>query len=420
MGQIKDHLSKLEIQITPQQIQQVFHFLTIWETKGTHVLALNSPLLGVHPIHFTDADRNFLFTCFGQTEKGIAQIVRQIAAAGGTDLTHVVRSDPFHIFAAWLMHLGYTQITNTQTRDEFLLAIAKLLHYKFFTSTLSVMFPHKSNESQMRATIESLTRKFDIIIYGTWRKTIEARCKDLLNMEIGLHREAILKAEDGLGSNDGIGYMISDSQTRLREKIKLVVRVYYDIRASGKGVDGRASTGENKEGEKEFLSQTSVIDAILSNITTEVLSVSLFIDRELITSIANQFNNVSPGMLQGVLVNFSEIALTQSRSGDFDKVSKIKGDVIYIGVRKLITMFLQRSYRYCIENHISWSRHAVVYAKIRNAYSASRTADDEVLVIKASLERLVNAMGPSKRPTTLSSIRLAVLLYILARSFKYS
>jgi hypothetical protein len=124
-------------------------------------------------------------------------------------------------------------------------------------------------------------------------------------------------------------------------------------------------------------------------------------------------------MFRTALVRISEIAVDQVRSRTFDLTKQINGVDIDIGLRSLITNIIQRSYRYCIRNHIQINNGSAVFVKVLNMYSSSRIIDKELISVKESVAYLIDELGPSKRPTTTASIRLMLIMYILVRSYRF-
>lgn len=408
---IAQHLKQLNIQINKQHIDNIAHQLAVWELRQQHPLALNSQLIGVHPISFTDSDRQQFFHIFELDEKTVWKII-QVIPSVNTEFK--VSSDTFNIFAVWLLHLGYTQIIDEKLKHQFLFTVSKLLHYKYFTSLVNHFFQHGANEKIMTATINSLSKKFDIVVYGTWRLAIEARCKDLI-AEDSIHHRTIQKADD----DKAFLYVLTDTQTRMRDRIKNITTEYYNARERGDKVDSRAAVGEDLEGEKMLVHTASSLDALTNGLAIEVQTERLFIHQPTINLIVKRFNNVSADMLRTTLRSMSELATSQVRSKQLDLVKRIDGQDIYIGMRALLTNLIQKSYRYCINNHVDMNNRGAIFLRILNVYSSSRIADKDILSVKESVSYLVDSIGSSKRETTKASLRLAVILYCIVRSFEH-
>jgi len=433
---IQSGFGRLNIGLDERILQQVERFMIVWEIRGNHSLALNGRLLAVHPIAFTTSDREEFFKIFNVSEREMATIVRAIPSINND---FKVVSDPFNLQCVWVMHLAYRKIAALQAEHKltqkqveeafdlfaagkrshpvlhvwfsFLFHISKIMHYKFFTSLVNNSFKHGANEQIMEATMNSLSQKFDIIGYGTWKRSIEARCLDLISY----------KSNHYAGFRDGVDaallYIISDSQTRIRAKIVKIARAYYDMHKNGEAIASRSTVGSNAEGEKVITQMVGTFDKLTSTLVVEVLNANVFLNSRLVTQIASPFTNISSGMLESTLLAFSELASVQSKAGQLDRVgTDSDGNEIYFGARILINNLVQKSIRYCLRKNIPITDKAAIFVKVKNIYSSSRISDPEIIKVKNSIAYFVDSIGGPKRETTKSSLRLAMIMYVLTKA----
>ena len=407
---IANALNTLPITITPAQIEAMELQVVTWEVRRTHPLALNSQGLGVYPIVFTDVDRDALFHIFKIEEKVFHSLTQKITAINPE---YKVTSDAFNLLATWLLHLSYREISDIDQRQSFMLAISKYLHYRFFTSLVNHNFPHGAVEKNMQAAIAGLSRKFDIVTYGTWKATIEARCLDLIS-ERSIHRQALENAND----DKAFLGVIQDCQTRIRDKVKNITRAYYEAHAAGDSIGSRPATTETENG-KVLLHTTKTLDSMIYNLQNEIMTSRLFIDVETIKSLVTQFSAVTVDMLRSALLSLVEIAETQRDSSQLNLVKINDGRELYVGLHVFISNFIQKTYRHCMANGVDITNKAAVFIKVKNIYSSSRIGDDDILIIKQSIAYFVDLISTSRRDTTKSSLRLCILLYIIIRSFRF-
>jgi len=411
MATIAQAFSQLGIAIDDKKILEMEKLVIGFETRHTHAIALGSQSLGVHPIAFIDADRAALFDVFQTSESRVRESIRQ---APNINITHKVASDPFNLLCVWLLHLAVIYIQNERVRERFQLNVAKYLHYRFFTSLVKHHLPHGANESVMTAVVNSLTRKFDIVIYKSWRKTIEARCLDLISKE-GLHYHTIETASP----DAKLLYVLSDTQTRIRDKINTICELYYQYHKQGITIGSRAATDTDLEGEKIVVAKNSIFDTAITNMTVEILNLHQFVERQSATEVAGQFPAVSPSMLCTVLAEWSTLATSQTKNHELDFVKKTPDGEIYIGARALITAIIQNSFRYCLANKIPITNKSQVWTQLKNLYSSSRVMTPEILAIKQSVGYFVESIGRTSRESTKASLRLALIMYVLYRCFRY-
>lgn len=409
--QIFTTFSDLNLKLDTKLIEKFETLVLTWEIRGQHAVALNSQTIGVHPIAFTPNDRVAFFETFGLTESKVKQLLHKIPYI---DQDRKVVSDPFNVFSIWLMHLGFRDISSQKTRDEFLMNVAKFLHYRFFTSLVNYYFSHGANEKIMAATINSLSKKFDIVIYGTWKKTIEARCQDLISTQ-SIHIKTLENADD----DQGFLYVITDIQSRIRDKIKNIFAEYIATRDRGDMITSRAATTTDREGEKILVHTTNTLDLMIYNLENEVLVERLFIDNQTVDTIAGRFTNISSSMLKEALQYIVSMAKTQSDSKQLTNIKTINEQTIYIGMNAFIENLIQKTYRYCINSGVDVTNKAQMWIKIKNIYSSSRINDADILDVKNSMQALVDRMNVSRRETTIASLRLALLMYVMVRSFRF-
>jgi len=407
---IQQAFTTLNLTITAKLVDQFEAMVLTWELRKTHPIALNSQVIGCTAIAFIDEDRSRFFALFGLTERHLRDLVQNTSAINNE---YKVISDPFNMLSIWLLHLGFRDLADTTQRHRFLISVAKYLHYRFFTSLVNHYFSHGAVERTMQAAINSLTRKFDIVVYGTWKAAIEAQCEDLISTG-NIHHVALVAGDD----DKGLLYTLTDVESRIRDKIKNITAAYYAARASGDAIGSRASTTEI-EGEKILVHTSKTLDLIIYNLQNEITTERLFIDSATVHSIASQFNNVTEDMLRSALKSMVELAVIQANSKQLDVIGRNDGRDTYIGMRVFLTNLIQKSYRYCMRNGVDITNHAAVFLKIKNVYASSRINDEDILSIKQSVTHLVEQISTSRRETTKGSLRLSLILYLCVRSFRF-
>jgi len=411
MDHIYQEFNKLNVVIDSKKIDAVNDMLVCFEVRGQHPLVFNSQYLGIHKCAFLENDSNALFEIFGVTADQIINHLQSIPAI--REISGKVTSDPFNMFCIWLLHLSFIFIPDQKARHAFMLNISKYLHYRFFTSIVNYNFGLGVDEKTMVATVNNLSKKYDIVVYGTWKKVIEERCKDLISdQSIHIHY-----LKDGKPDNKII-YVLTDINTRIRARLYNVIGEFYMNRDRGTAISNRSSTTEY-EGEKVLVHTSSIQDAMISNLTMEVINERTFVHKETVKYIIRSFPSVSESMLTDALVKIAMIADAQSHSKEQNLIKIQDGKPLYIGIKVLITNLIKNSYAYCKRNKIDISNRKEIFVKCLNIYSASRISDDDIAAVKDSIVHLVEIMGETKREATKSSLRLAIIMYILVRSFRF-
>jgi len=214
-------------------------------------------------------------------------------------------------------------------------------------------------------------------------------------------------------------YLITDTQTRIRDKFKRIVEIFRETKDTGDIIKTYSATGTDIDGSKIVMYQVSLFDTMTNNLSIEILNTSAFIEDKPIQIIASVFKSIRPDMLRYMLTKFSELAVSQSISGELDKIETHKNTNMYIGARALITNLIQKSYRYCIVEQVDMKNQLGIILKLKNIYSSSRIVDPGIISVKNSVDAFVEEHSKSKRTATNSSLKIAFVLYVIFKSFKY-
>lgn len=407
---IKKAFSTIPIRISSKEILDVERHVIEFEMRSTHPAALNSQFIAVDPMVFLPSDRIALFEIFGVREKQFVDVINKIPSI---DKKRHVTSDAYNLFVIWLIHLATVLIRDAGIRHRFMMNVVKMLHYKFFTSYVKKVFPHGATESRMALVVSGLSKKFDIVTLGTWRRVIEKRCGDFITQP--LHMDYISK-----GDNDGkLLYALSDAQTRIRFRVRLIQIAYYEHLKSGVELGSRTAVRDGEDGEKMIVQSVSAFDTMITNTFTEMTSVSSFVNRQAIISTVNQFPSISVSLLSTLLERVSQLAQEQLRKGTAsDRTGKGDNEII-TGLKELVSIIIQGSYRYVVRNGVPMSSKGIVYKRIKDAYGSSRINDKQINIVRRSVSEIVDTHSSVVRDATKSSLKLALVMYIILKSMQF-
>lgn len=411
-------LSKeLPLHVSKKHLKAMRMLVVDFEKRKEHPLTLNSQLVGVNPIAFTSKDANEVFEIFDLEQREVSKILDTIVDDKNQPVVNrsfFVTGNTLNIFMTWLFYCtANSKALSRREQEMMLITCIKLWLYRFFTSLVNNSYPYGANEATMQAAVNRLTQKSDIIKYGTWSSVIENQALKLIDKK-SIHLKTIYDYRD----DKKIFYLISDTQTRMRDKLKNIFITFKETKDVGDAVGSYGSTGEI-EGVKVVLDQVSTFDIMINSLTMELGNVHSFIDDKLVQVIAGLFNNIRPDMLKHLLTKYSELAEVQNRSGDMDKMLVIKRKEYYEGTRILVSNIVQKSYRFCIKKKLNLRNKLEILNSVKNIYSSSRISDEELVKIKDSVTYFIEEYGNTKRQSTISSLRIAFILYIIAKTFKY-
>lgn len=459
MNKIKEAFdTKLNIVITPLLATAIIKFVNSYETIDKNALAFNSPYLGVHKCCFLSRDRENFFDMFqlsdnelktwissrycerdmvfnvrlkeidtyaknlnkkfaenlatyGFTSKEIKRIVDEIPTV---EKRFNVISDPFNLLITYLLHKTINASLPSQLKEETMIKTILLLQYKFFTSLVNHRFKYPADEAIARATFESLNNRFDIKIYGTWKKLMEARARQFIDKN-GLHYNTIVNYND----DKKILYILSDIQSRIRNQINTVMEEFMKTKANHDAIGSYSHLGTDNEGQIKMLDGTEGLDLLISSVYNDVLSVPRLLDEQAIRLVAGIFGGLSPSKLRSVLISFSEYAVKQAKSGLSKKIIEENGRILFIGTEVLLQNLFQKTYRYCIFANVDLGKPVEIIKTTKDVYSSSRILDEGIISVRESIAKLMPEIQDSRREATVATLRIAFVVYMMLLSFKY-
>lgn len=404
-------MQRFNITITKRMIDQLVRVCTLYEVRDDHVEALNSPMLGVNKIHFFDKDQRAVFDVFEVDRNDFAKMIQQ----SGLNKDFKVSSDVYNVFTVYMAHCIMKSSLPKSVQEEGCFALWKMLQYKFFSSIVNHMLPYKPNPDVMQATLDGLSAKFDIVNKetNTWKLVMEARARELCQKDGNIHYHSILN----FTPDQKVVYVLSDVQTRLRTKIKLVVQEYYKTLEEGKRIASTTMTTDDLEGEKIVKELTGSLDNMIAVICNKALNANQFIRNDVVRIVSKLVPNIRPDMMRTLLMFFSNQSVVQYQKHKQDEIDKTGRYLI--GYHIMITEIIQRSYRLCILEKVNMKSRLAILDKVRNTFRSSRVNDPDILRIKDSVEHLVEIAKVTSRDSTKASLKIAFILYIILLTFDY-
>lgn len=403
-------------EITEEQINYLVECCVFFETKNEHAQALNTPLLGVTPIYFTDTDVELFFTIFNVDENEVRRIIAQ---SGLTESNWNVSNDPYNQMVIYIAHRILISNLKENIKELGLLTIFKLLHYKFFTSLIYNSYKYGADKTTMEYVINNLSNKFDIVKYGTWKNVIEERSKSIYSKD-SIHYKTLIE----YSNDENIIYVLSDTQSRIRQKIVLINQQYYDAKAKNDSIK-EYKILDNIDGEKVIKAITGSFEQMVSNLQMQIQAPGRFLDSEIINVICSRFRDISTELFRTHLTMFCEKASIQAESKKVKEIVKYKNqktgedEEVYNSCNLLIREFIQKTYRYCINNRVNMNSKGDILLKTINTYTSSRVIDPDIVMIKRSFVYFVMECGKTKRPITIGSLSLGMITNIMLKSFEF-
>jgi len=403
--------------ITDQHIKNIVECCTFFETKNDHNQALNTAMLGVTPIYFTQTDLSYFYAIFNINPKDISQIVKNCPV---TNNDWIIVNDVYNQMIVYISYRILNEKSLSDKQKELgIFTLFKLLHYKFFTSIIYHSYKFGADPETMQYVITNLSNKFDIVKLGTWKAVLEQRARDVVKKG-SLHYDTLLNYKN----DEDIVYVISDTQSRLRQKLVLINRLYYEAKEKKEAISGYKLVDEI-DGQKVIQATGNSFDNIITNLQMQIQSPSRFLDMDIINVMSSKFKDLSPEMFKIILTMFCDEASNQNTYKKNQSIIKVKNnntgekEEVIVSCNLLIQELIQKTYRYCIMNKVNMSSKADILSKIINTYTSSRVSDPDILRIKRSFVYFVINCKKTVRNTTIASLALGMIVYIMIKSFTY-
>jgi len=407
---IKTTLKKeYPVSISIEQIKELSNIVTSFEVRKEHPLALNSPYLGVHRIYFTLEDRKALFDLFNKDEQSFIKVLYSIKSI---PVEFNVTSDGFNLFCVWLLH---NILISTKLPSKYKELGAKkiliYLQYKFFTSVVNRHFKHGANEEYMKAVIQSLNYKYDIISKGTWKKVIYDRAEDFLSKN-SIHYKTINKMDN----DKDVLYFVSDLQTRIRNQIKAISILYYQYKEQYEYI--KSSTPyENVDDEKLIKEPVSVFSNMYFHVRSLIKN-NVLVHKYLLI-LDKLFKNISVNLLKVTIIYIHNLYAEQNKTKNKTAYKLNKDGIkIYIDINTLLEETIKNSFMYCLQQNINMKNPLIILNTLKKLYSSSRLKDENILSIKYSFINIIEKSKITRREATISSLHIAVILYIILLSLE--
>lgn len=363
-------------------------------TKNTdHISFFGSALLGVYPIKWLDEDRDrWIDDILGVDEVGLKDDVHELDSI---DPNYLVTSDVVNLSFVYLLHrINDASGISEAVKKEGMLAVAKIMHYKYLSSLLSHYFPYPADESIAKATHASLSLKFDIKKYGSWGALIQKRAEDLVSRN-SIHYDTIRYMRD----DKLIQYVVSDTQSRIREVVKALTTVFYAVRDADGRVISTSSVLQIDEGIM-IKDVKRVYPQFYRYIKDVIPDKDNFARREVVKVILDAVPAANPNAFASCLTYLS------ANYNDSRKKH----------IAEFVEECLLYSFEFMSSKKIKTNDFVQIITKLRAMYTGSRINDPTILKLRKLGDRIVKESVVRKSSVPTAPERTALLLYVLLRT----
>ena len=371
--------------------------LNFFNKNDDHINFFTGNLLGVHPIRYTQVDRERWFTEILEIDEAdIKPLIRQIESI---DSSWVRANDGVNLSCIWLVNqIFYEKSLSQRDKKEAMENVILMLQYKFLSSIMAHFFPYPADPSVAKATYEALSRKFEIKQFGSWQALLEHRTQAILDPR-GIH----YKTYSSMGDDGAVVNMISDIQDRLRNIVKKQRAVFQKVKEDNLRISSTTYMVEMDTG-LELVDQLREQTAYVEYVQSIISDRATFIRQELMNVIMDIITTLPENA-------FYEVLLYSSDNYG------VRGDR---RIDQLIQETLLHAFSYISENQGIMSHStdlSELIVRLKNLYMSSRMSDPQLIKMRDLSEKITQKAIRSKNSAVVSSTRTGLQVYIVLRAF---
>lgn len=352
-----------------------------------------SPYLGIYKVVFTSADRNQWFTdVFDVDEEELKENLHECKAV---NKEWNVTSDPFNLSVVYILYRIYNSTLEAHLKRQAMIDVIAMYHYKCLTSIMANDYKYPARPEIAMETYNRLSMRYDIKRYGSWRALIQARAEFIIDPKTGIHFKTFTQMDD----DKKIIYMVGDIQDRLRGVINDINKVFHDVKNKSNivQIDEGMVKLEDGVGVREISKQVTQF----KNYIISVLSGGAgFYKAELIRYACKDITNAPQDKLERIVKTFPE------------QYNHPKGKKY----REFVDEVITHLFEYVTLNNIRFDNLSDVLKKMRGAYLSPRSQNQSVFKMRDLGDELVKDLTGIKTRITVTSLRTALMLYIVLRT----
>lgn len=361
-----------------------------------HAAFFGGNLLGVQVVRFQDTDVDRWFDLMDVDELLLQESLHALPTVNPE---FIVSSNVMNQSCIYMTYKFNNSTLPMDVKQKAMLDILVILQIKFITSLLFRYFRYPADKALAEATYASLSNKFAIKEHGTWLRVLEARAADCISPK-SIHLNAINRMEPDFS----VINMLNDTQGRIRSYVKNVYAVMEQVRASGGKISQTSSTVIGHDGEEILRDSTKGIATYTQYIKNIISDKRTFIRDELLEVVSEVMPSAPERFTQAALEHLS--------------------DNYYKHDHKDIDTILEKTLVHAF-HYLSGNKQVVrantnladMLIRLRGAYTASRSQDEYLLIMRETTERVIRPAVKTKTTSVVASVRTAVLLYIVLRTY---
>lgn len=370
--------------------------------KQEHISFFGGTNTGVDVVRFTDQDRDKVFDLLlgGADEEQLRELIANVKHPDGTATINQdfkIASDVFNIACIWLIHsFHHSTELNEEQRHDAKVRVCQYLLYRFMTSLLFHYFKYPTTKEIAQKTYDKLNNKYKLKQTGSWGQTFYEMADGLM----GPHSEPFRDKINTLTPDYVIVLMLNDMQSRVKDMLKNIYKVFMEVHKNGEKVSTNTSFQEI-EGELELKDHTKSLGVYTQYLKRIITDQPSFIQDGLVDVVVNIVHTMSPRLL------YQTLAWTSDHyKGEHDSV-----------INNAIDLVMEHAIDYLHHQNASRTNVGEVLSLLRGTYMSSRSTDQRLLKAREDVEQLVKLATQSRNDNAVASVRTGWMLYIVARAY---
>lgn len=374
--------------------------------KQEHIEFFGGATYGVQVVRFTRLETDILFVDVlevdEETLKEDLYALRDTTKNPPQPVINqdwLVSRDVFNLSSIWLIHaLHHAKSLTHEQRQEAKIRVCMYLLYKFMTSRMYKHFRFPADPEIAAATYSQLSGKYSIKALGSWGAVIRDLATKAVS-EKGIWAETI----DKMDVDYDVILMINDIQGRIRGMLRNVYDKHKQCLAQGMR-QVRSSASIEIDGESILKDRTNSLSRYTRYLYSVISDRETFIRQELVDAVCSMMSTMNPKHLQQALVWTS------------NNVNQTRDHL----VERCVDLTMEHAFEY-LQAHRDLARYPSdlpeICAKLRGAYTSSRSVDPKLMTLRTDVEKLVTHATNSRNTSALASARTGWMLYVTLRAW---
>lgn len=393
---VKDIFDALDddLIVNARWVSKLRSFVYGFATKDNdHTEFFGSPFLGTHRVVFKSEDRQTFFKDIFDIDE--VRLRDELIKTKWINKDFKVSSEAFNLTIVYLMHRVWISDLPKNMKEEALINLIMLFHYRIMTSIMNHYFGYLVKPKVATTAYNKLSLKFDIKRYSSWTDLFRARAEFIINPRTGIHFDTFTKMDN----DKKIVYMVNDMESRLKGVINDYTKVLYEVKDSVDLVetDSGLAVLDGELNIKDVQKRETRYKGYIANVLNDKNS---FFKQELVTYAAEAIQRTDQDKLEMIIREFPS------------QYAHEKGEKY----REFVEDVTTHMFEYLASNSIRHNDLKNVFFKIRGAYTSSKSTNALLLKLRNNGDEIVKTMTGIKTEIKITSLRTSLMLYIVLRT----